>query len=256
LHIDPNSPEFFQDFDPFEFDGEKDYVDGKSDAHVNRAHANRMKALDPEWQENQKIAGQKRAQDNIEWRENVIKGAQKRAQDNIEWRENVTIANQLKAQDSNWLEKNQLAARIRGDNPESQAKKSEAMKKLCATPEYQAKKREIMSKVCENLEWQKNHQITIQAAKVVNSKKISCDGVIYSSLTSAGEALAPANVNYKRDWMGNTMRKHPDRYFYVDEDENKPDRQIDPRSIDPTYMSLEERKALAKLKRQQSDTDK
>jgi len=51
MAIDPNSPEFFEDFDPFEFDGKKDYVDGKSDAYVNRARANRLKALNPEWLE-------------------------------------------------------------------------------------------------------------------------------------------------------------------------------------------------------------
>lgn len=69
MHIDPNSPEFFEDFDPFEFDGEKDYVDGKSDAYVNRAHANRLKALDPEYKENHR-----NALNTPEWKENYKKG--------------------------------------------------------------------------------------------------------------------------------------------------------------------------------------
>lgn len=215
--IDPNSPEFWKDFDPFEFDGPKDYVDGKSDAHVNRAHANRMKALNPEWVEKVRIANQLRSQDP-EWQENIKVANQLKAQD-PEWLEKVRIANQLKAQDPEWLENNKLGAEKRVADPKWQKNNKLGAEKRAADPKWQENHKVAMQKLAQDVSVQEKKKLANQ--KRCN-KQVSCDGVIYESGKAAAIAIAPETfktTESKAHWLKRQMKKYPERYFYITQSE-------------------------------------
>jgi len=181
LHIDPNSPEFFEDFDPFEFDVKKDYVDGKSDAHVNRAQGNRMKALDPEWQETNRAGAQKRA-------------------NNPEWQEKSKLAKQKLANDPEWREKNRIA-----------------MRKLAHTSEWLENNRLNREKMYNDPKWQENQKVGGQK----RSKKISANGIIYNSVKDACMAIALEKnwkPHYSAQWFRKQVNAGNPLYFYVVED--------------------------------------
>jgi hypothetical protein len=211
-----------------------------------------------EWQEKHKLAMQKLA-DSAEWREKNKLANQKKA-DDPEWRENVTLANQKKALDPEWQENNRLGAQKRANDPVWKEKQQVGSRKRSDDPKWQENNRMVREKMYADLEWQEKTRVK---NKKIFSKLISCDGVIYPSHNDASFSLAPVTrltTHSKLTWLRNQIKKYPERYFYVDETGNKieepVEEPVDPKSIDSTYMSLEERKALAKLKRQQDDADK
>lgn len=94
------------------------------------------------------------------------------------WQTNITVARQQASQD-----------------PVSRANKKRAAQKRSATNS-----------------WKVNHKIANQKA---HGKPISCDGVIYASLRLAGNAIAPSHINHKGSWIGNQIKKFPERFFYI-----------------------------------------
>lgn len=149
----------------------------KSDASVNRARANRIKAQDPkwlekvkeagenlknnpEWQEQQKLRAEKRSQDlelkeklgNLsrqlakteEWKIANQKGAEKRKNDPV-WRENNAKANKLSALDPARSLKlsNKLKGKPKSINPWDDPEYRQNQMSIIADPEFKKRKSEI-----------------------------------------------------------------------------------------------------------------
>jgi hypothetical protein len=106
---------------------------------------------DPEWQNNHKLAMQRRAL-NPEWLRENAERSQKLAQDS-NWIDNHKKAMRGMAQDPEWIRKNKEVGLKNAQNPEWQRN----IQKRSQNPEWQRKTKEAAQKRTQDPVWQRNN---------------------------------------------------------------------------------------------------